>query len=443
MGIATQLELLQTQFCDHSRLLKFRYASPPGASNSSYGECSKLLAALRIYPLQLTNGEDRMADDTGDKALAKLAVEQFIDDEGDDDDGRPELNIPAKDRKLITQPFDFIVGSLEDQISDGQLILQDEYQRRQIWDPKKSSRLIESLLLNVPIPVCYFAELEDGSFSVIDGQQRLTAITRYITNLFPLSGLRVRPELNKKRFSELDKADQRLIKTRTIRCIVIQRESHPDIRFDVFERLNQGAVRLTPQELRNSNYRGDLNALIKVLCRNKQFQRIRRVDDVDARMGDAEMVLRFFAFHFAAKSYRGFFAPFLDKYLESRMTMSSEDKEFHEKVFLETIDKVEAVFDRNAYRQIDEDGRYANQINRAIYDVVMLTFAHIKKEELIDRRDRIIDALKVLCTTSDAFKDAIGKATRDRARINTRVRLWRDKLLEIGLDCPPLVYGER
>jgi hypothetical protein len=121
---------------------------------------------------------------------------------------------------------------------------------------------------------------------------------------------------------------------------------HPDIRFDVFERLNQGAVRLTPQELRNSTYRGDLNKIIKAWCEDKKFQRIRRVEDVDARMGDAEMVLRFFAFHFDAKEYRGFFAPFLDKYLESKMSMTDRDKEIHENVFPATVDKVDAVFDR-------------------------------------------------------------------------------------------------
>ncbi len=382
-----------------------------------------------------------MADIADDKNIEGLVAEQFTAEEGEEDAPRPELAIPPKDRKLVTQPFDFIVGSLEEQIADGQLILQDEFQRRQIWDLKKSSRLIESLLLNVPIPVCYFAELEDGAYSVIDGQQRLTSISRYITNLFPLTGLRVRPELNKKRFAELDKADQRLIKTRAIRCIVIQRESHPDIRFDVFERLNQGAVRLTPQELRNSNYRGDLNQIIKNLCRNKQFQTIRRVGDVDARMGDAEMVLRFFAFHFDAKSYRGFFAPFLDKYLESKMTMSEGDKATHENTFLETIDKVDSIFGRNAFRQIEEDGKYANQINRAIYDVVMLTFAHIGKAALEAKKEEIIAALKALCTGDEHFKDAIGRATRDKARINTRVRLWGEKLRGIGLDCPALVYG--
>ena len=383
-----------------------------------------------------------MADDGGDKQLDKLVAEKFTDEEDEYDASRPELAISPKDRKLITQPFDFIVSSLEEQIADGQLILQDEYQRRQIWEPKKSSRLIESLLLNVPIPVCYFAELSDGTFSVIDGQQRLTSISRYIANLFPLTGLRVRPELNKKRFSELDKADQRLIKTRTIRCIVIQRESHPDIRFDVFERLNQGAVRLTPQELRNSNYRGDLNKIVKELCRNKQFQKVRRVEDVDARMGDAEMVLRFFAFHFDAKAYRGFFAPFLDKYLEGKMIMSQASKLAHEKIFLETIDKVDAIFGQNAFRQIDEHGKFANQVNRAIYDVVMLTFAHVQKASLIEKKAEIIHELMTLCTTDEGFKDAIGRATRDKARINTRVRLWRDRLADLGLQCPVLAYGE-
>ncbi|WIW50239.1 DUF262 domain-containing protein (plasmid) [Bradyrhizobium sp. 62B] len=370
-----------------------------------------------------------------------LSNEKFTDEDGEEDAPRPELSIAPKDRKLLTQPFDFIVGSLEEQISDGQLVLQDEFQRRQVWDDKKCSRLIESLLLNVPIPVCYFAELKDGTFSVIDGQQRLTSISRYLTNLYPLSGLRVRPELNKRRFSELDKSDQRLIKTRTIRCIVIQQESHPDIRFDVFERLNQGAVKLTAQELRNSNYRGDLNKLIKELCRSEQFQKIRRVQDVDARMGDAEMVLRFFAFHFAGKSYRGFFAPFLDKYLEENMTMSPPNIEEHRKLFSETIDKVDAVFDRNAFRQISEDGRFANQINRAIYDVIMLTFAHIEKAVLQQNAAKIVDALKKLCTSDKEFQDAIGRATRDRARINSRVRLWVKELNGLGIACPILTYG--
>ena len=124
------------------------------------------------------------------------------------------------------------------------------------------------------------------------------------------------------------------------------------------------------------------------------------------------------------------------------MIMSQASKLAHEKIFLETIDKVDAIFGQNAFRQIDEHGKFANQVNRAIYDVVMLTFAHVQKASLIEKKAEIIHELMTLCTTDEGFKDAIGRATRDKARINTRVRLWRDRLADLGLQCPVLAYGE-
>jgi hypothetical protein len=117
-----------------------------------------------------TDGESLAAEQP------ELKEEKFFKEEDEAGDERPEFAIPVKDRKLLTQPFDFIVGSLEQQIKEDALRLQDEFQRRRVWDETKASRLVESLLLNVPIPVCYFAELEDGTYSVIDGQQRLTSL---------------------------------------------------------------------------------------------------------------------------------------------------------------------------------------------------------------------------------------------------------------------------
>src|ERR1700730_16178550 len=102
---------------------------------------------------------DTDSSGTDDKPLDE---QMFEEPDTAEEEDRPELDIPLNERKLLTQPFDFIVGSLEQQIKDGALILQDEFQRRRVWDDRKSSRLIESLLLNVPVPVCYFAELEDG-----------------------------------------------------------------------------------------------------------------------------------------------------------------------------------------------------------------------------------------------------------------------------------------
>lgn len=389
-----------------------------------------------------------ISSENGSQAWAPPLEEQeypqdaFVAEDDEAGEDRPELDIPLRDRKLVTQPFDFIVSSIEQQIKEKSLILQDNFQRRRVWDDIKASRLIESLLMNVPIPVCYFAELEDGTYSVIDGQQRLSSIYRYLTNIFSLRGLRVRPELNRNRFSELEQGDQRLIKTRTIRCIAIQKESHPDIRFDVFERLNSGAVRLTPQELRNCTYRGNLNNLIRELCEDRAFQEVRGASGPDKRMGDAELILRFMAFYFNSRMYKGLYAPFLDDYLKRGVAMPAEDIDKHRKIFLETIEKVRLVFGDTAFRRYDEAGAPENQVNRAIYDVIMLSFSRIDRHVLEVERAHIVDALRRLSQKDAAFIDSIIQATRDRKRIRTRMDRWINALREIDITCPDISFGE-
>ena len=225
-----------------------------------------------------------------EEQIVAIPEEEF---EIEEEEECPELDIPTQHRQLITHPYDFIIRSLKSQVDDGTLILADKFQRRQVWDLTKCSRLIESLLLNVPIPVCYFAELEDGSYSVIDGQQRLTAIYQFLRNQYSLRGLKILRELNRKTFNQLKPPYQRYLNSRTIRCIVIVKDSHPEIKFDVFERLNSGFVPLNAQELRNSVYRGNLNDLIMTLLEYETFQKTRNVKDIDKRMRDCELILRF------------------------------------------------------------------------------------------------------------------------------------------------------
>src|SRR5262245_45384375 len=125
--------------------------------------------------------ENRMSTESASEP--ELVEEDFV---GEEEDERLPLSIAPADRKLVTHPYDFIVTSLKTQIDEGTLVLADKFQRRRVWDDAKASRLIESLMLNVPIPICYFAELENNTYSVIDGQQRLTAIYRFLNNEFAL-----------------------------------------------------------------------------------------------------------------------------------------------------------------------------------------------------------------------------------------------------------------
>lgn len=367
---------------------------------------------------------------------SELPEETFEDQ---DEELRSELQVAPKDRKLVTHPYDFIIRSLTTQVDDGTLILGDQFQRRRVWDEWKASGLIESLLLNVPIPVCYFAELENGSYSVIDGQQRLTAIYRFIKNDFPLKGLRVRPELNKFRFNQLTPEDKRVINSRTLRCIVILKESHPDIRFDVFERLNTNSVRLNPQELRNSVYRGPLNSLLHELCQNELFLATRNVKEIDKRMKDCELILRFFAFHYSLGQYKGYLASFLDDYLRSGMRFDTNQIDIHRSLFIKTIADVHAVFGRNAFRRHTETG-WERQVNRAVYDVIMLSFALLDSALIRRRAANIIDALQRLSSESE-FIAAITYGTQGVTPVDTRLNKWRAALVAAGIDIPRFVVG--
>lgn len=368
----------------------------------------------------------------------ELLEEGFeVEDEEDLDD----LDIPVKDRKLVTHPYDFVIRSLKDQIDDNTLILADKFQRRQVWDKTKSSRLIESLLLNVPIPVCYFAELEDGSYSVIDGQQRLTAIYRFLNNEFALRALKILPELNRQKFSQIEPLYKRLLLSRTIRCIVILKESHSDIKFDVFERLNSGFVPLNAQELRNSVYRGRLNDLIMELSEDKVFQKVRSVTDIDKRMQDCEMILRFFAFHFTFDEYRGTLARFLDKYLEKGINFETETLEKHRELFRKVIDDVYYVFEEKAFRRYTLENGWEKSINRAIYDVVMLSFARLPSEAIRSKKTEIVEALQNVCQDPE-FSEAITSSTKNKERIQTRLDKWQEALWQIELDVPSIKVGQ-
>lgn len=353
----------------------------------------------------------------------------------------PELDIPAQHRQLVTHPYDFIIRSLKSQVDDGTLILADKFQRRQVWDLSKSSRLIESLLLNVPIPVCYFAELEDGSYSVIDGQQRLTAIYQFLSNDFTLRGLKVLRELNRKSFKQLEIPYQRYINSRTIRCIVIVKESHPDIKFDVFERLNSGFVPLNAQELRNSVYRGKLNDLILELSEYETFQKVRNVQDIDKRMRDCELVLRFFAFHFHLPEYRGKLSRFLDNYLEQGCHFDEATLNRHRELFQRTIEDVYYVFEDRAFRRFTFENGWENAVNRAIYDVIMLSFAALPSEAIRQKKAAIALALREVCQDAE-FDEAITSSTKNKDRIQTRLDKWREKLLQIGLEVPYFQVGQ-
>ena len=130
-------------------------------------------------------------------------------------EGDEPFDFPPPERKINTQPYDLSVQTLLEQWNDNLLGI-PEIQRQYVWDNGRASRLIESLLLNIPVPPLYFAETQDARFEVIDGHQRVQSIARYLSNEFGLSGLQVLAELKGKRFHQIPEREQRYLRTRSL-----------------------------------------------------------------------------------------------------------------------------------------------------------------------------------------------------------------------------------
>jgi hypothetical protein len=153
---------------------------------------------------------------------------------------------------LVVQHSDFSLRAIFDMAARGSVDLEPHYQRRERWKPEKQSALIESFILNVPVPPVYLSEEDFGRYSVIDGKQRLTAIRDFLSDSLKLRGLTRFRDLEGSSFSDLPLEIQNALVVRPyIRVITLLRQTDPNLKYEVFLRLNTGGEKLLAQEIRN------------------------------------------------------------------------------------------------------------------------------------------------------------------------------------------------
>lgn len=372
-----------------------------------------------------------------------------LDNEKDEDE---QDDLSGK-RKIYTDQGDPEVDSLHKRFTKGRLNVQPVFQRQFVWDKVKSSRLIESALLDIPIPIIYLSEEKDGKENVIDGQQRLTAFFSFIDGKLPdnsefkLSGLKVFTELNGKKFKELSEELQDKITTYKIRAIKFKKESDGDLQFEIFARLNTGSVPLNDQELRNCVFRGKFNELIKELSQDKDFKYLLGIATPDRRMKDRELVLRFAAFHF--NTYLNYYAPikkFLNDTMGKYQNISSDDEVKFRNAFKNTVSIILSLLDTNAFKRYyrgddkNKNGRWETQkFNVSLFDILMYSFAREDKNTVFQNLDRIREALIDLMTTDQDFIDSIELSTSSKKAVTIRFDKWRfalQAILGIGINEP-------
>lgn len=267
----------------------------------------------------------------------------------DDEDAEEELLLDGARRKIRTQARDPLIESLWHSYKEGDLVLQPEFQRYFVWDHAKSSRLVESVLLDVPLPTIYLVEENDGKESVIDGQQRLTSFFRFLDGELALTGLKILPDLNRKHFADLDPESKRKFKKSTLRTITIQNDSDPNLRFEIFERLNTGSVALNDQELRNCIYRGPYNDLLRELADDPDFRFVTGISKPEKRMRDVQLVLRAAAFYHASYlNYKPPMVAFLNNDMERYRNIGPQDADDLRKQFKKCVSLVRSMLGKNA-----------------------------------------------------------------------------------------------
>lgn len=318
----------------------------------------------------------------------------------------------------------------------GRIIVDPEWQRNYVWDKQRASKLIESFILDIPVPVVYLNKAGDGRYEVIDGLQRLTSVFNFFDNKYSLSGLDARSDLNGKTFQSMPEAEQRKLEDVTLRSFEITHGSR-DIQFMVFERLNTGGVKLNDMEIRNCLYRGVLNDLIKEMAENLDFKRSAGQEGLSKRMQDRALILRFLAFH--EKTYmkcqhglKRFLNEFLDYYRDAK----PEKIEEYRNAFSHAMKSCVTVFGEHAFRLKNETarqgaksgGEWATRLNMAIFPIVSTSFVNYDLGRITRASDAIYEEYLDMISSDDKWVDRVRRAHSESARLEYTFSTWYKRL---------------
>jgi hypothetical protein len=326
--------------------------------------------------------------------------------------------------RIIYQTNNFFLPQLRDLIEKGEILnLRPEYQRRLRWTASQKSKLIESLLLNIPVPPVFLYESDAARYEVMDGQQRLNAVREFIAGEFALTALPVLKPLNGLRYSKCPPRIKRALDRASISAIVLLLESETektqgqitltDIRKFIFDRLNTGGTKLNPQEIRNALNTGHFNKVIIDLTRFKLFTKVfdippyieidpneyyenpqRQKNILYSTMGDCQLVLRYFALRDEG-NIRGSMKSMLDRAMEHKTT-ENEGKALKQE-FIDRFTFLHNLFDGSPFLLPPDDKGHV-RVSAAIYDAAMVAINDLwtMRDEISNNaaqvRTRMLDA---------------------------------------------------
>lgn len=356
-------------------------------------------------------------------------------------------------------PNDFNVLTINSLI-ESNIISMPAFQRNYVWDKKRASRFIESLILGLPVPQIFLYQLERNRYSIIDGQQRLLTIYFFIKQRFPKSGKRafLRKEfekegkfteeilndnqffqdfklqftkletgenhpLNNQMYNTLDADKKNSLDLMPIRCMAIRQNKPEDngAMYEIFNRLNTGGINLSPQEIRGCIYESKFYKLIYKLNTTNEWRKLIGKVEEDDKFRDVEILLRSFAFYYDSGDYSGSMIKFLNNFSRNAMLFKDKEIKMFENVFYKFI---EACSDINPKSFLNNNGSF----NVSLFDSV---FTVVSK-----KIDSNIEKIKITQSAFDRlrrdsqFKEAITHSTSHVDSVKSRLDLAEKYLFE-------------
>ncbi len=320
-----------------------------------------------------------------------------------------------------------------------------DYQRNYVWSNKSRSLLIESFIMNIPIPPIFLYERDYSFYEILDGKQRISSIVKFYNNEYALEGLEVWSELNGKKYCDLPIRVKEGLDRRYLSSIIMLKESIKEsfevnkLKKMVFERLNTGGLKLYPQESRNAIFGGAFNELCKELAKLKEFrliwgfkknkpqlsffddeEDIKNADNI--HMKDVELVLRFFAFR-QLEIFEGNLNTFLDIYLDNANKYDVCLQEQLKQLFIETIHFAFELFDEHPFKLYSKKNNNISSTKyavRTIYDPMMQVLSqHIdnKQNILVHKKQIQEDYITLLIDQEENFSGKYQHKTTIEQRI--------------------------
>ncbi len=321
-------------------------------------------------------------------------------------------------------------------IDEAALDLAPDFQRHaNIWKDEAKSRLIESILIRIPLPAFYIDATDEDKWLVVDGLQRLSALKQFMNDkTLKLCGLEYLTNFEGKTYDEIERRYQRRIEETQVTVYLIEKGTPPEVKYNIFKRINTGGLPMTPQELRHALNPGKATKFLAQLATCHEFQKVTNLSNLrKMRMDDREFILGFLAF--TLTSYQDYKDNnrnvFLSRALFKVNNMPEEQLKLIEKNFNKAMIAAWKIFDKSAFRKISQNQKKMYPINKALFECWSVNLSQLSDEQINVLKQQKQKLIEKFIYYVDNDRDFLTSISQAADKIEYRFRIIEKIINEV------------